>query len=475
MGLVLASTGFGNSRVSVNTIALFRFGVAPQAQVNKRTAGSIPCGKNKARPYRGPVSIYHLAPGDLSMLRFLVVLIPSLLLACSQDRPAPTAPAGKAADFDDLFAVFLLGGQPTEPSSDTTDSEQVVTDADFSITIYWDTDTTYPDHCIQGIEDAVARWEDIFTSGLQDAPLGIPSKDQYGVPVLEYPSIIPDNEVIDDLAIIVRLNKHPNTRGSAYAVLGTVRSEEHYSQNIGVPVFGYIHMQDVLGGYTRYEKDNEYGYEVDDEGLPIEAGQRALHVKWEYQLFRRTAFHEIGHVLGLAPYDEFHAELSYGAGRFYGPNAVAAWQEAVPSELIRDYVPITWFHWGSQLDEFDSETHSWHYESGDLDWINTNSCMSNAIINHNHLFDKPVWEYEDEFKSTNIFTDLDAGALIDLGYPVDMSKADPLVVRIFKAPGGKANTHTLLMCAGVQVADGPKSIGGQQADYGAIEAAVSEN
>ena len=40
------------------------------------------------------------------MLRVLLVLILSIFFACSQDRPAPVAPAGKATDFEDLFGAF---------------------------------------------------------------------------------------------------------------------------------------------------------------------------------------------------------------------------------------------------------------------------------------------------------------------------------------------------------------------------------
>ena len=60
------------------------------------------------------------------MLRLLLISIPTILIACSSDRPRPVAPAGKATDYDcalcDLFGAFN-DQQEEEAETDSTSSE----------------------------------------------------------------------------------------------------------------------------------------------------------------------------------------------------------------------------------------------------------------------------------------------------------------------------------------------------------------
>ena len=64
------------------------------------------------------------------MLRLLLISIPTILIACSSDRPRPVAPAGKAADadFGNLFDIFnpaqseSESESPADTSPDSTDA-----------------------------------------------------------------------------------------------------------------------------------------------------------------------------------------------------------------------------------------------------------------------------------------------------------------------------------------------------------------
>lgn len=58
----------------------------------------------------------------LRLFVFLIVVL-SLLISCSSDRPAPVAPAGKAADLEDLFKQFRQANPDPPPSTDTTATE----------------------------------------------------------------------------------------------------------------------------------------------------------------------------------------------------------------------------------------------------------------------------------------------------------------------------------------------------------------
>ena len=60
------------------------------------------------------------------MLRLLLISIPTILIACSSDRPRPVAPAGKVADadFGNLFDIFnpAQSESPADTSPDSTDA-----------------------------------------------------------------------------------------------------------------------------------------------------------------------------------------------------------------------------------------------------------------------------------------------------------------------------------------------------------------
>ena len=343
-------------------------------------------------------------------------LVFALWIACA-DKPAPVAPAGKAhCDFCDLFDAFQdqSDGDTAADDSTTTDEETPLdepTESKFSITLYWD--DTYPPHCMSAIEDAAAKWATVIIGDLQDGPIEGPNVS----------SSIPDDAIIDDIAIAVRIHDFDPYKGggpTAFALYDyeALRSPEQYSEDIGLPTFGAIHLPDIL----KYYRD-------DGNGNPIE-----FVTEWEYEFINWLALHEIGHVLGLVPADDY----SGVHGKFYGSRSVNTWDQYAPAQLIRNYVPVSGSHWGNGLGLIDIDQ-----------YILTNSLMSDLRIQYEDLFGTPLYLAPNKFAAEVIITDLDAAALFDLGYTVDMSKTEPLVVRLGDTVWGKANAHAWPVCGGV--------------------------
>lgn len=357
------------------------------------------------------------------MLRAVLVLL--TFIACSPDRPAPIAPAGKAQDFGALFDLF-----EAEPIDHTKlakpDSLETPDSLRFHIDLYWEAD--FPSHGQQAIRDAASRWESVIIRDVQDGPLGDDSH--------LYPSSIPDETIIDDVAVVVRVVP-PDTGPVAFASYGTSRTEADYTQDIGLRIFGFVYLPDVIRDYR--------------------SGSGRINTQWEYEFLYVWALHEIGHVLGLVPADfylsdyEVYEQYPRDFGGYRGLQTNALWAERAPAEVVRDYVPIMAAHWGMS-----------YIDDPDL-FIFTNSCMGSLKIQHNDLFDIPLHLYPEDNKmaAQKIITDLDATTLEELGYTVDFSATDPLVVRIGgivdgflqvypeETAAGKVNTHNQVSCLGV--------------------------
>ena len=129
------------------------------------------------------------------MFRSLALLIPLSLIACSQDRPAPLAPAGKATDTDlgDLFTMF---GHPAPLAQDDPDS---LAPADFAFQIelvYMDSFTVEQKEWMQTVAQ---QWE-IFFDDIDDYTveqttyINVPDGSRI---------VIPSQTVIDDIRIYV--------------------------------------------------------------------------------------------------------------------------------------------------------------------------------------------------------------------------------------------------------------------------------
>ena len=330
--------------------------------------------------------------------------------------------------------ITVSGQKATEDSTETDSSDSLPADSvlddsqrfniepdttlsapaePFNIDLYWE--INYPAPFIEAVERAAYKWESIITQGLEDGNR-------------EYlPSDVPD---IDDLAIVVRLNDKPgaNQEGNLYgaATIDLRRTAEHYTNDVGIPIYGSIYLPDKPE-YREGYKNNEY-------------------VKYYSDQLNFLAIHEIGHVLGLAY--SFLAQDANGYSKAYSPKALEVWKQHVPQDYHqgRDYVPIHTGHWANQ------------YPSSDLAemWILTNSTMVTfrlsffEMFGHYRAYDNPGG---DTYYHEKLITELDVAALDDMGYTVDMSQAEPLMVKIlpnrFRQGAAKANAHTQIICGGV--------------------------
>ncbi len=282
----------------------------------------------------------------------------------------------------------------------------------FSIDLYWE--INYPAPFIEAVERAAYKWESIITQGLEDG-----NREHL-------PSDVPD---IDDLAIVVRLNDKPgaNQEGNVYgaATIDLRRTAEHYTNDVGIPIYGSIYLPDKPE-YREGYKNNEY-------------------VKYYSDQLNFLAIHEIGHVLGLAY--SFLAQDGNGFSRAYSPKALEVWKQHVPQQYHqgRNYVPIHSGHW------------SYQYPASDYAkmWIITNSTMTIFrlsqfdVFGHYRAYDNPGG---DTYYTDKIITELDVAALDDMGYTVDMDQAEPLMVKMKSAASygfGKANTYSQIICEGI--------------------------
>ena len=376
----------------------------------------------------------------------VLLVVPLLILSCSPDASRlPTAPLGKANDCSLLDVMNNVNGcgenkaqdgasddatgpdlesEPEETATDATITEPLPEEPSaptepFNIELYWE--ISYPPPFIQAVEEAAARWETIITEGLED------SNAEHLSTYPDKPSSLQD---IDDLAIVVRVNQRPGAdrEGNMFgaASIGLRRTAAYYTRDIGLPIYGTIYLPDKPE-YREGYRNNEY-------------------VKYYSDQLNFLAIHEIGHVLGLAY--SFLPQDANGYSKAYSPKALEVWKQHVPQQYHqgRNYVPIHSGHWGNQ------------YPASDLAemWILTNSTMATfrlsffEMFGHYRAYDNPGG---DTYYHEKLITELDVAALDDMGYTVDMSQAEPLMVKIlpnrFRQGAAKANAHSKIICEGI--------------------------
>ena len=333
-----------------------------------------------------------------------------VVLACSQE--APVAPAGKAASSDNLFDLFqrfgAAGQAEVAPETASTDS--------FNIDLIYDGE--WPAHVKEAIEKSVKQWEKVITQGLRDGRVSEiwhinAGADDRGI----FPEGIERGMLVDDLIVVVRPNKNPYCC-YGYADYGTIRQGAQYGDHEGIPFYGIIYMPDV---YTEFFRDPE----------------REPNITWEYRIVRWVSLHEIGHVLGLVPFDR------EGMWDKYTSDATTkVFNAAIPEKFLhfaRSYTPVAGHHWGNYKEYYDDY------------YVLTNSTMSQAVID-------PWRGIVDQTKRANHFdhlstiTTLDAAALSDLGYSVNLNEVEPLVVQfsksIFGDPQSAGKRTATKLCGG---------------------------
>ena len=168
---------------------------------------------------------------------------------------------------------------------------------------------------------------------------------------------------------------------------GVIRTKPLFTQDVGLPLVRFIYLPNNA---PLFEKQAN---------------------KWDAAIMTGIAIHEIGHCLGLAP--------PSNAERF--PNMYATWDAAAPPQLA-DYVPSNGSHWIEEHPSNLSEYGVW-----------TNSIMGSRLTWWQQYLlghvDSPYPPDLSEWVNGSITT-LDAAALADFGYTVDMSAARPLLVVI---------------------------------------------
>ena len=294
---------------------------------------------------------------------------------------------------------------PTRPPTSTSiqpDPTRPPTES-FDITLRWE--ANYPPHLVQAVENAARKWETIITHGLQDGP--VIRLDL--LPGWEQPASRTDTLWVDDLVLVIRLaERKPAGWIHAFARHGPPRTERLFTKDIGLPIMGFVYMPNRA---ELFNPRNEFWKQY-----------RAQETEW-------IALHEIGHILGLAPYPNNAASH---------PQTYAVWKAAAPSQIATGYVPVHDGHW--------------HYEHpGTRRIIKTNSTMSKFRLTWTELYegghvDVPAWKRPSNYAEDSMITTLDAAALADRGYTVDMTQAVPLVVKLANRAEylGKANSHAML-------------------------------
>lgn len=233
------------------------------------------------------------------MLRALFILIPSLLLACSKNQPAPVAPAGKVADFDDFFD-FFLDQQSTEPEPASSDTAIVdsaaVSDDLFNIALVFP--VALDQEKQNWIREVASQWEPFFAD-MTD-------------------TTISDGTAIDDIRITIQVRPLQNTSNwSGIDILGEAEVVS-FRHNGSVPLTATI--------------------TIDDQAIETRARQgrndteRAiLRELW----WKHTFQHELGHALGIGPSPAWKNNIVWQGNYAYytGINGVHEYQASGLNDL----------------------------------------------------------------------------------------------------------------------------------------------
>ena len=257
---------------------------------------------------------------------FILILFLFSLIACSQDQPAPVAPAGKAQG-DDLGALLDLFGQlepdsppaaqPDTTQADTTsqantappeviDADSVWTDeSDFAFDIELIFANSVPQIDRNTFQRAVDHIEHIILNDLPDVEL--PST-YHTVPLVH------KGRQVDDLLILVRSRPESNTMS-----FGVEAYAELLHESFGRVTYGENSHQILRNTFK-----SNYQY----------ATQEELIEQQMYEVF----LHEIIHLLGVGSSGEWLEQIRHRT----------SWANPPPQHKIFTFYLFNFFYIGPQ-------------------------------------------------------------------------------------------------------------------------------
>lgn len=364
------------------------------------------------------------------MLRTTLMLIASVFLACSGDKPAPTASsAGKA----NCMLCAVLGtdmeqhegdsSDQTETPPDTTaavqpeeeeegqEEEQIEEPKLFEIEFLFADNV--PERDRELFRKAAKEWEEVILQGLPDTEL----PRTFG----EVSPVVHQGRPIDDLLVVV--HRPPSTPSNAPVFGFQAFAQVHHMREDGTPALGQVtytddartiiaqRYQDRLGDFNAMNEANDWNLEYMSQD------------QYEDQTIETMAVHEIGHLLGMGTTEAwfdlvkpssyfdppqhpkvFTSSERYHSFFFTGEYALRGFgqiQAAFANFYGNDAHLFLWEFQGTGI-PMDEEKHHWAgLSETHLD------VMSGWVVGQRNGIAKPY------------ISALSLGALADLGYDVD--------------------------------------------------------
>ena len=365
------------------------------------------------------------------MLRTALMLIAFVFLACSGDKPAPTAtPAGKAncpmcgslelpheTNPDVDTAQDTTATEEAEDSGEPSDSTVATIDTTISLfkfDIIFKPDV--PQRERELFIEAAQMWEQVVVGDIPDLVF-VDTEAEYrrikddpsstvvpSLPVENFLNIHDEGfgweyidfsriRRIDDVLLI--LEARPDLE---YGGLAFTRISRYYPEDddklAEYPALGYVwYAADI------WERERDYWRSIAPNSLDHLADDFADNT------LRQILIHEIGHVLGLCPNADSSSRYSTtGSGRFHGPLAVKAFNALEGAHAVDDrIVPLD--------PDNRPSTSTFGYSSHWDDMIMPEDIMSYGRVEQ------------------QVISTVSVAALADMGYEVDFSQGHP--IRIF--------------------------------------------